>query len=55
VNHEDINVLYFTNLAENNYFEQVIIEEDGGISDWHEGFFDQRSNDFDILFSLKSK
>lgn len=56
ISNEDVSVLYFDNqFEEGKHFEKVEIDEEGGIDNWLEGFFDQRNEDFDILFGLKNK
>lgn len=45
------NVLYFGN-QENTYFQQIKIDEEGGIYDWPRYFFDQATNDLNYLLGI---
>ena len=45
------NVLYFGN-QENTYFQQINMDEEGGIDNWPRFFFDQATNDLNYLLGI---
>lgn len=48
---EDVNILYFGDFIDSHY-KQIIIEENGKLSDWPRGFFDQAENDIKLLLGF---
>lgn len=51
ISNQDLNVLYFDKKGD-NLFEKVNVDKDGGIDNWPSNFFDQSSNDLNILLGL---
>ncbi len=51
IKNEQLNVLYFDRFEE-KLFDKIIVDEDGGISNWPPNFFDQASNDLNHLLGL---
>lgn len=47
----DLNVLYFSREAD-NMIVKIPVQEDGGITHWPAGFFDQTDKDFEQLFGV---
>ena len=48
---EHLNVMYFDKSFENN-FKKIEIDENGGIQDWPQNFFDQSTKDLNYLFGI---
>ena len=44
----DLNILFFDEQFD-KYAKQIVVDEDGRINDWPDGFFDQEEKDLDIL------
>ena len=48
---QDINVMYFDSKLE-DYFEPIVIEENGKLDHWPENFFDQAEKDLNVLLGI---
>ena len=48
---QDINVIYFDSKLE-DYFEPIVIEENGKLDHWPENFFDQAEKDLNVLLGI---
>lgn len=48
---QDINVMYFDSKLE-DYFESIVIEENGKLDHWPDNFFDQAEKDLNVLLGI---
>jgi predicted ATPase len=51
ISNEELNVLYFDD-RKGNVFEEITVDEDGGVSNWPTDFFDQATNDLNYLLGI---
>lgn len=47
----DVNIMYFDEEFETSY-RSIVVNDDGGITDWPDGFFDQAEIDTDIILGI---